>query len=364
MAQVVARGTLVVLVIALAIAGAASPARGLEASDTDAAQERAAALERADALLRAQQFSRAAAELRAVLAVDPRNRRAQEMLAFALESSGDLGGERRVRSDLVAQYPSDAQARSAYGRVLERSGDERLALAEYKLARRLDSGKPDAQLDAAIDRMEGRTAIEVAAPVDYFSDADATALGAAVGVAVPFGSLDHVAIRAGRIAADDRDSSTATTSDAVSISMVLRKPSGASLIIGPRLQRVAPDDGREDRGVGGEIQGHGPLGSWLEGDARAEIEVPWNESALTVLHGGRTTAAGGSLYAHFRDRRLILQAGVVGRRLSVLSVDPNSDARPEATQTLLVGGADVVVWRRPGAGVRGERCSMRRSLRR
>jgi hypothetical protein len=51
---------------------------------------------------------------------------------------------------------------------------------------------------------------------------------------------------------------------------------------------------------------------------------------------------------------LLLQAGARRRRLSILAVDPQSSRRPEAWQSLGVAGADVVLWRKPGAAVRGE----------
>src|SRR5206468_3579054 len=66
-----------------------------------------ATLERAATLVRARAFEQAAAVLRDLLSVDPANRGAREMLAFDLESMGDLAGELQVRSGLAADFPDD-----------------------------------------------------------------------------------------------------------------------------------------------------------------------------------------------------------------------------------------------------------------
>ena len=97
-----------------------------------------------------------------------------------------------------------------------------------------------------------------------------------------------------------------------------------------------------------------PFGPSLEAEWRAEAETPWDEAAVTVLRGGRTTAAEGHLYLHSFSRRLLLQTGARRRQLSILAADPNSTRRPKAWQSLWVAGADVLLWRKPGASVRGE----------
>jgi len=96
------------------------------------------------------------------------------------------------------------------------------------------------------------------------------------------------------------------------------------------------------------------LGPSLEAEARAEVETPWDEAAVAVLQGGRATAAEGHLYSHGFSRRLLLQAGARRRQLSILAADPLSTQRPRAWESLRIVGADLVLWRRPGAAVRGE----------
>ena len=341
-----ARGTLGMAAVAFWLI-AAGPAWG------QAPPARAIALERAAALVRTRAFDRAAAVLRGMLSADPRNRGAQEMLAFALESKGDLEGERRVRSALAAEFPDDPRIQTDYGRVLERSGEEPGALRAYRRARALSAGRPAPDLDAAIERMKGRTAPEVGAPLSVMSDPDATASSVQTGAAIPLGSRHHLALLATRCAADAKSTPDATESTELGLSLV-RRGAGASWTAGPRLHVVSPRGAaRRDVGVGGVITGRAPFGQSFEVEGRAEVETPWDDAAITVLRGGRTTGAEGHLYSHWLSRRLLLQAGARRRRLSILAEGSPSTRRPAAWQSLWLVGADAVLWR-PGAAIRGE----------
>lgn len=313
-------------------------------------------LERAAAMVQTGAFEPAAAMLRHLLSVDPANRRAKEMLAFALESMGDLEGERQVRHELAARFPEDPRIQTDYGRVLERSGDEGGALRAYRRARELSAASAP-QLDAAIERMRGRTAIEIGTPqLAVMSDPEATASCVKAGAAIPIGSRHHLALLGTHYAAEGKIGTGATaTSDALALTLVLRHGASGQWTMGPRLHVVSPaGGGPRELGVGGAIAGRASLGRSLEAEGNADFETPWDESAVTVLRGGRTTAAGGHLYSHWFARRLLLQAGARRRRLSILAVDPHATRRPHAWEFLRVAGADVVLWRRPGAAVWGE----------
>src|SRR6266478_1987281 len=87
--------------LAIALMTAGGPAWG------QAPPAPAVTLERATALVQNRAFEQAAAMLRQLLSADPTNRGAKEMLAFVLESMGDLEGERRVRSALATAFPDD-----------------------------------------------------------------------------------------------------------------------------------------------------------------------------------------------------------------------------------------------------------------
>jgi hypothetical protein len=315
----------------------------------------AGTLERAAALVRAREFEEAAAMLRFIVLADPADRRAKEMLAFALESTGDLEGERHVRSALATEFPNDPGIQADYGRVLERSGEEGGALRAYRRARALSAGRPASELDAAIERMRGRTALEVGAPLVVMSDPDATASYVQAGAAIPLGSGHHVALRGGHYTADAKAGPNATASDVLGLSLVLGPRAGAYWTVESSLHAVSPrGDERRDLGVGAAIAGRAPFGSSLEAEWRAEAESPWDEAAIAVLYGGRTTGAGARLYSHLLSQRLLLQAGARRRRLSIVAADPQSTNRATAWQSLWLAGADVVLWRKPGAAVRGE----------
>jgi len=176
------------------------------------------------------------------------------------------------------------------------------------------------------------------------------------GTAVPLGSGRHLALLGTHYAADGKTNSDATASQVVALTFVQRNANGGSWAVGPRLHAISPRDGRPQRdvGIGGVILGRAPVGSTFESEARGDFETPWDEAAVTLLRGGRTTGADGHLYAHLFSRRLLLQAGARGRELSILATDPASTQRPKAWQSLWIAGADVVAWRKPGAAVRGE----------
>jgi len=315
-----------------------------------------ATLERAAALVQSRAFGPAAAMLRQVLSVDPENRSAQEMLAFALESMGDLKGERQVRSALAAAYPNDARIQADCGRVLERSGDEGAALRAYLRARDLSGDGPAPELDGAIERMRGRTSILIGTPrVAMTSDPDAQASSMRVGVALPLAPRLHVALLGTHDAADSRTSAAATTSETYALALVRRQTGPGYWTVGPSVHLVAwPGAPRKDIAPGGTIAGRAPVGPRIAVDWRAEAGTAWDEAATAVLHGGRTTAAEGHVYANGISHRLLLQAGARRRQLSILDLDPASTNRLAAWQSLWLAGADFVVWRKPGAAVRGE----------
>ena len=312
-------------------------------------------LERAATLIQARAFEQAAAVLRDLLSVDPANRGAKEMLAFDLESMGDLEGERQVRSALAAEFPDDPRIQADYGRVLERSGDEGGALRAYARARELSAGGPAPELEAAIERMRGRTALEVVAPLELVSDPGASVSSVKAGAALPLGSGRHLALVGTRNVAVGRSDPDATTSEVLALTWVQRIGAGASWAMGPRLQTVSPRGGaRRVFGIGGAIEGRAPIGPTLEVEGKAEVESPWDEAAVAVLRGGRTTAAEGRVYSHGFSRRLLLQAGARRRGLTILAVDPRSMRRPEASQSLWLAGADVALWMKPNAAMSGE----------
>ena len=305
----------------------------------------AGALDRAEGLIQGRSFAAAEVVIKDILAADPSNRRARELLAYAFECTSDLKGERRVRSALAAEHPEDARIQFDYGRVLERSGEAGGALRAYRRARELGSAAPGRDLDAAIERTRYQAAVEVATPVMVMSDPQANASRVDAGAAIPAGPHRHVALLGTRYAATATNDRVATASGALALSLV-ENGAGRSWSVGPRLHAVArPGSAREDVGVGGVMTAAAALGPTFEIAGRADYETPWDEAAVALLHGGSSTSAEGHLYAHGASRRLLLQMGPLRRRLSIFSAAPGSDERPEAWQSLWLAGADVVVWR-------------------
>jgi hypothetical protein len=314
-------------------------------------------LQRAEILIRGHAFGPAADSLSQLLSVDPSNRRAKELLAFALESTGELERELRVRAALAAEYAGDAGTQADYGRALERSGDDGAALQAYSRARKLSANAPAPGLDAAIERMRGRTAVEIGMPaLALLSDPDATATSEQLGAAIPFGTRDRLSLLAKHSAAAGRAVPGAKTqSGSLALTLVHRQGPAGYWTVGPRLHVVSPPGGAHtDLGVGGALLGRTPMGPWLEADWRGEVETPWEDAAITMLLGGRVSSAEGHVYVHGLERRVLLQLGARRRQLSIMAADPGSEQRPRAWQSLVVGGADLVVWRSPSATVRGE----------
>ena len=310
-------------------------------------------LEHAAALVRAGEPDSAVVLLRRMLAVDPSHRRAREILAFALESSGALADERRVRAALAADYPRDAGLVADYGRVLERAGDARGALRAYRRAQEMSPAGATPELDAAVERMNGRTAPEVGAPVTWLSDADAVSSRLQAGASLPLGQVAQLGVLASHETARARMGAAETVADRVTVSWADRPGGTADWSTAGHLHLDSPrGNTRRYVSAGGAVAGRAMPGSWFQAEGRAAVDAPWDEAAVAVLNGGRTSGAEVRLYAHARDRRLLLQVGGLGRRLSI--VESPSNERAFAWQRLGVAGVDAVVWRRPAHTVRGE----------
>jgi len=122
-----ARGTLGVAAVAFWLITAGGRAWGQVPPATGLALQRAAAL------VRTRAFDRAAATLRGVLSVDPTNRGAQEMLAFALESKGDLeGGLHTLRWNGSTEIGSRAASGIYFFKLRSPDGDVAKSLVLMK----------------------------------------------------------------------------------------------------------------------------------------------------------------------------------------------------------------------------------------
>src|SRR5262249_8620092 len=189
-----------------------------------------------------------------------------------------------------------------------------------------------------------RTAVEVAAPVTVMTEPEASASRVQAGAAIPVGPQRHVALLGTRYAATPTTRPPAPTSPPPPTSPVENR-ARLSWPAGTRLHDAATRGGtRGEVGAGGAMAAAVPVGRRLEIEGDAELETPWDEAAVALLHGGRTSSVAGHGYAHDLSRHLLLQVGARRRRLSILPRESGSGRRPEAWQSLWLAGADVVLW--------------------
>ena len=304
-------------------------------------------------LLQSREFERAAISLQRLLATDPGDRPAREMLAFALESMGKIREERRVRAALAADFPDEPAIQAGYGRVLERSGDAAGALRAYRRARELEPAAAASELDAAIERTRERSSVEVAAPTAFLTDPGGSVARIQAGTAIPIGPATHLAVLGTSYSARSGANRFGTQASALALTLARVGP-GVSWSAGPRWHLFSPPGmARHDLGTGAGVTARAALGASFEAAGAAELDAPWDDAAIAVLRGGRSTAVEGHVYSHAMSRRLLLQAGARVRRLSIVTEPMDAMGRATARQSLWLAGADVVLWNR-GAALPGE----------
>ena len=121
-----------------------------------------------------------------LLARDPKNLRALELLAFVLELRGDLDHELPVRREVASDDPS-ADSLRGWGRALERAEDFPAAYHRYEDARALSPDNADETLATSLLRMHYRITPEASGGVVGRRDPQADSLRAQAGLAIPFG---------------------------------------------------------------------------------------------------------------------------------------------------------------------------------
>jgi tetratricopeptide (TPR) repeat protein len=319
------------------------------------------ALNHADAHLLAHDWAGAERLLRRFLARAPDHLRGRHMLAWALESRGDLAAELSVRARLALDDPS-VDAQQDYGRALERHGDYGAALRSYEAAAD-HAGAPDVTLLTARDRMRYRLTPEVAGDLGVRSDPTTTAEHLQAGAALPFASrqlvsvvLSHDRAQGGWPVAD-----TAVSTLAASLGLTARW--GGRVVVGGtarEVSRVPMSNGlalqeAPQLHLGGVAEVDTPLGSALRLDVRGDLGCPWTEAPVAIRESGATTGLTGHLFVFPvpATERVIIDAGSQARRLW-LAPGTTGAARPEASQLLSWAGADFIVWQEPTHALRGQ----------
>lgn len=322
------------------------------------------ALNEADAHLMNEDWTGGAEVLKRYLERDPKNVRGREMLAWALEASGDLDGELVVRRSLAEDQPTVINKKD-YGRALERAANYRAAHQQYDGALSAAGRDADAGLVVSRERMLYRTTPEVAGGVQYRRDPQATSGRLQVGAAVPFGSRHSVSA----VAWHDQSHTANTLAllpgggivTGAGSSVMLGARGGASLLVGGDLrysratfgENGVTYDGSQTWRFGGMAEGDAPLGKNMQLNIRGDLNEQWSEAPVTIQEGGVVSGGTGHFYLFPRDRRLLLDVGAQVRRLTLAPTDGDPDPAPAFQQLYFIGG-DVVLWSNPGRVVRGE----------
>jgi hypothetical protein len=283
-----------------------------------------------------------------------------------LEAQQKVGDETKIRARL-ADDPSRAETRLLvdHARALERSGQYRLAMARYQealtRAEKFGGDVDEVEVRTAVTRLRYRLTPETAASGGYYSDPSGSIREGRAGVAVPaadqitlalVGIFDHVPGGAapGAAPAGDLNLTTVDTSVVAGEGKLV----AASVTMSTSYFAFEDKDAAARLGAGFDLrvgQGHA-----LQLQAVGNLHTPWREAASTLRDGGAETGATAMAYALPFGPRVILSGG---GRYRMMELDPVMDAlgnemEPSGTQTLLVGGADWLVWAPSSQTVRGQ----------
>jgi tetratricopeptide (TPR) repeat protein len=331
------------------------------------------ALNQADGHLMNKDWDGGAAVLRRYLEREPKNVRAREMLAWALEASGKLDEEILIRRGLAEDEPTSAN-KLDYGRALERGASFQAARDQYRAA--LAAAAPsDASgpLMTSFSRMLFRTTPEVTGGGQFRADPQAWAWRVQAGGAIPFGTRHVASVLAWHDSATDwaanlpnsAGDSTLQGSGSVTglgATMFLATRAGGYALgglDGRFSSNIVKDNHgvvyRQDSGVTGGVflEGDLPFGSIAELNAHADLNEQWAEAPITIHEGGTTTGGIFNFFLFPPNRFVLFDAGL---QIRGLSIDPQSPSnpRPTASQQLYFGGIDFNLWSSPARIVRGE----------
>jgi tetratricopeptide (TPR) repeat protein len=299
--------------------------------------------------------------LREFMAGHPDYQRAPEMLAWILEAQHKTGEESALRAKLALD-PTRAETRLLvdHARALERSGQYRAAMARYQEAltrsEAIGGTVDELEVEAAVTRLRYRLTTETAVAGGTFIDPSGSFYRVRGGVAIPAGDVVSIALlasmdRAARGAVPGAMATPGVSVGSVDASIVAGEGhlmAGALTVSGSYFNF---DDGRTSGRVGTAFDLRVGAGKPLQLHTVGTLGMPWRETASTVREGGRETGVTSMAYALPFGPRLIFDAGV---RVRALSLDPMFDVEATGTQKMLIGGADWVVWAPSTRSVRGQ----------
>jgi len=284
--------------------------------------------------------------VRRLLGHAPRNTRAREMLAWILEARGEVAKEFELRETLAGDGERVEAVRD-YGRALERAGNWAGALTAYRRAAKLPDGAKDLELTRALARVEQRMSVELGAGAIARTDPTAAGIGAFTGVAVPFGRASHWSLRAVHelVSSEDRE----VYAGEVGAALTLRDRE-AFAIAGARLGVIDVETDPVLLSAHRRMLAPGVFAAASSGllaehvtlTIEGEVGSVWRETPRAVFEGGRVDATAAHAYFSGLGQRLIIDTGVQARHLRLTA---DAGQAPSASQLLVWGGADLVVWR-------------------
>jgi tetratricopeptide (TPR) repeat protein len=316
------------------------------------------ALNHAEAYVLNKDWEGAEQILREFLRREPQHQRAREMLAWALESQGDVDGEVEERERLAGW--TGAVHWVHYGRALERRRDYEGALKAYRQARRIQGRSADQALDRAIDRMENRVSVEVGATTTMRSDPTGEAMEWRAGVMFPIDGGVSIAL----VGAHETASGGLIGAEGSRIALEggiligLWRDADAEFRVnlsGSDVLENAPTgvERRKEVAVGTSVRATTPATRFATVDIKGDLRSQWLESADTIRGGGYFSGGTGHVYLKPFGHRLIIDTGAQVRDITLAAFDADlPDA--SAQQQLWFVGADVVLWTDPANSVRGE----------
>ena len=300
--------------------------------------------------------------LRDFMAGHPDYQRGPEMLAWILEAQHRTGEEAALRAKLAGD-PTRAETRLLvdHARALERSGQYRAAMARYEEAldrvEELGGTADEIEVRAAVTRLRYRLTPETAVAGGTYIDPSGSFHRARAGVAVPASDVVSLALvasmeRAPRGAVPGAMSTPGASVGTLDASVVAGE--GSNLIAGGitvSASYFSFDDNRSSTRLGSGFELRVGQGKMIQLHTVGTLQMPWRETASTVREGGRETGVTSVAYALPFGPRLIFDAGV---RYRALSLDPMYEVEATGTQKMALGGVDWVVWAPSTRAVRGQ----------
>jgi len=284
--------------------------------------------------------------LRDFLKDNPKHQRARELLAWCMESSGNIKEELALRAEFARDKTDRPQKTFEYARALERASEYSAALGRYREARSLGV----AEASDGILRLERKVAPEVGGGGVIRTDPSGSVAGWLVGGTMPLAGHFRLALSAFSETSNGGPVMEQATSTYASGWGIWTSHAGSALALGA-TQRL-DDSPREGLGGSAIAQTSGQRDVQLQ--VRGDMNVPWHESASVMRYDGVQDTVGGTLYLKSKvsERRVLASVGGQARWLGLepLPYVPMDRAR----QLFASAGVDLTLSGMADRVVRGE----------